>query len=316
MVIWVCIAGILFKAVEGVSRYVWNGWSTLGYEAMQAHEDPVLIASILFLMLALLIFGGNRGQLRVMLLLALPLLLGFYVGQRRAAYGSLIVAFVTYVALVPPRHMLKSLRVIAPVVIMVMAYIVMFWESSSTLAGPINQVRSGLARDDEAAEVVKDKEYYSNLYRKIEDYDLAVTIQGSPALGIGFGTKYEQPVRLARLEYALMDFMAHNNIIWLLAKVGAVGFFLFWLFMNSLALKGASLLGRMEDPYLKAVCLFILVAAINLLTAAYFDLHLVRYRTMLFLGTLLGLLSTIEQIDLQTQWNKIATRSAPRRNPI
>jgi hypothetical protein len=113
-------------------------------------------------------------------------------------------------------------------------------------------------------------------------------------MGIGFGTRYEQPLQLVQLDFALRDFMAHNNVIWLFVKIGAIGFFIFWFFLNCVAFKGSSLLARLNDPYLKTVCALVVIAIINQMTAAYFDLHLVRYRTMIYLGALMGLLASIE----------------------
>jgi hypothetical protein len=116
-------------------------------------------------------------------------------------------------------------------------------------------------------------------------------------MGIGFGTRYEQPIPLLQLDYALRDFMAHNNVLWLLTKTGAIGFFLFWFLVNGLGFKGASMISRLHDPYLKSVCAISVVALVSLMTAAYFDLHLVRYRTMIFTGTLIGLLGSIDTVD-------------------
>jgi hypothetical protein len=94
--------------------------------------------------------------------------------------------------------------------------------------------------------------------------------------------------------------MAHNNILWLLVKVGGLGFFLFWLFVDGFAAKGASILVSLQDPYMKAVCALVIVAVINQLTAAFFDLHLVLYRTMLYMGTLMGLLPALGAFARET----------------
>jgi hypothetical protein len=94
--------------------------------------------------------------------------------------------------------------------------------------------------------------------------------------------------------------MAHNNVVWLLIKVGAVGFFLFWFFLDSFAVKAASVLQRLADPYLKVICIVVIVAVINQIVAAYFDLHLVRYRTLLYMGTLMGTLPAIESTIKQS----------------
>jgi len=293
---WVAIICITVKAFEGIARYQGNGWSLAGYEAMQAHEDPLLISSLFFLMLGLAIFGGNRGQRLVLMVLLFPLLLGFYVGNRRAAYAAFLLAFVSYLVLIPGKSLLRAMVYIAPVIILLVMYTVVFWDSESSIAGPIKQIRSGFDKDDDGGETVKDRNYYSNLYRKIEDYDLAITIQNAPEIGIGFGTKYEQPLDLVPLDFALRDYMAHNNVLWLLAKGGALGFFLFWFFMDCVAFKGASLLRKLQDPYLKTVCSLSVVSIIILVTAAFFDLHFVRYRTMIYFGSLLGLVATIQNL--------------------
>jgi hypothetical protein len=98
---------------------------------------------------------------------------------------------------------------------------------------------------------------------------------------------------LAQIAFSLRDYMAHNNVIWLFVKTGVIGFFLFWFLLNGYAVKAAGLVARLPDPYAKAVLVLILVAIINLVTAAYFDLHLVRYRTMIYLGVLMGLLPVL-----------------------
>ena len=295
---WVCIIGISVKAFEGVLRYISNGFSTANYEALQAHEDPLFIGTIIIFLLALAVFGGHKGQLATLLFLLFPLLLGFWAGQRRASYAAFIASVITFVVVLPRPDLRKILRYLILCAIVLGLYLVVFWDSGSSLAGPIRQIRSGMEETDEGSgTVVKDRDYYSNLYRKIEDYNLAVTVQNSPLIGIGFGTKYEQPLELAELHFALRDFMAHNNVIWLLAKVGSIGFFIYWMMLNLIAMKGGALLDRLRDPYLKAVCLLIVVAVINLMVGAYFDLHLVRYRTMIYTGTLMGLLGVLEGID-------------------
>jgi hypothetical protein len=297
---WVSIIGITEKALEGVSRYIGNGWSTANYEALQAHEDPLFIGVLIIFLLALSVFGGHRGQRRTLLLLLFPLLLGFWAGQRRASYAALIASMIAFIVLLPTPDLRRITKYVIPASVLLIVYVAVFWNSGSSLASPLRQIKSGIEKDDETAEVVKDQDYYSNLYRLIEDYNLAVTVQNSPLLGIGFGTKYEQPMELAMLHFALRDFMAHNNVIWLLAKVGAVGFFLFWLLLNLFALKGGALMYRLRDPYLKSICSIVVVAIINLIIGAYFDLHLVRYRTMIFTGTLMGLMVVIERIDRES----------------
>ncbi|MGA9118635.1 MAG: O-antigen ligase family protein [Bacteroidota bacterium] len=292
-VLWVAIAGITYKALEGTYRMVSMGFSLGGHDALLNHEDPVFIVTLIILLLCFLTFG-LRSRQRTTLLWVLPILLiGYYAANRRAAYASLAVSLLTFAALLPRPVLLRVLKYAAIGGFVAGVYAVAFWGSNSRLAAPINQIRSGFVEDEAT---IGERNFYSNLYRKLEDYNLAFTIRSSPLMGIGFGTKYDQPLALVAINYSLRDYMAHNNILWLMVKVGGIGFFLFWLFIDGFALRATALLARLDDPFLRAVTILIIVAVINQLVAAYFDLHLVRYRTNLYMGTLMGLFPTIERI--------------------
>jgi hypothetical protein len=288
--LWVCIAAITFKGCEGAGRMISQGFSLGGHDALLTHEDPVFMVTLFILFFGMATFGVQSKQ-RTFLLWALPILaMGYYAANRRAAYASMAVSLLTFVALLPRKELMRLLKVAGVAAVVLVLYTAAFWGSTSPIASPINQIRSGF-EEDEAT--IGERNYYSNLYRKLENFNLAFTIRNSPLIGIGFGTKYDQPLTLVQINYALRDYMAHNNILWLLVKVGGIGFFIFWLFVDGFAAKGSSILMSLEDPYLRAVCVLVIVAVINQLTAAFFDLHLVRYRTMLYMGTLMGLLPAL-----------------------
>jgi hypothetical protein len=295
--LWVCMGAICFKACEGAGRMISQGFSLGGHDALLTHEDPVFMVTLFILLLGMVSFGVRSKQ-RTVLLWFLPVLgMGYYAANRRAAYASLAVSLLTFVALLPRKELMRLLKYVGGIVIVLTFYTAAFWGSTSPIASPINQIRSGF-EEDEAT--IGERNFYSNLYRKLENFNLAFTIRNSPLIGIGFGTKYDQPLTLVQINYALRDYMAHNNILWLLVKVGGLGFFLFWLFVDGFAAKGASILVSLQDPYMKAVCALVVVAVINQLTAAFFDLHLVRYRTMLYMGTLMGLLPALGAFARET----------------
>ena len=253
--------------------------------------------TLFYLLFGLAVYGGNPKQRGVLLWLLFPLLLGFYVGKRRAAYASLFMSLAAYLLLMPRRQLLSSLRYLIPVLMLFAVYAAVFWNSQGGIAGPLQQIKSGFDTDEAASgPVVRDRDYMSNLYRKIENYDLAMTIRHNTAIGIGFGTKYEQPLYLVPLNFALRDYEAHNSVLWLVVKGGAAGFLLFWAFMNSLAFTGASLLTQLKDPYLRSVVSLSVVSVIILVTAAFYDLHFVWYRNTIYFGTLLGLIASIQNL--------------------
>jgi hypothetical protein len=296
-VVWVWILGVSFKALEGTYRFVRQGFGMAGYDAMLNHEDPLFFITLLFLLCGLVLFGVKSRQRRFLTVMAIPMLIGFYVGNRRAAYGSLAASLLTFVSVLPGKQLWKFLKIVIPVAGLIAVYTIVFWDSEGGWATPIRQVRSGFEDEEEQ---LGTRNYYSNLYRKLENYNLAVTVQQTPLIGIGFGTRYEQPLSLVRIGYSLRDFMAHNNVVWLLVKIGGIGFFFFWLLLDSYACRATSLLHRINDPYLKVLCAVVIVGIINQIVAAYFDLHLVRYRTMLLMGILMGLLPAIQSAAGET----------------
>ena len=288
---WVCIVGVSFKAFEGTARFVGFGLNMGGNDALLNHEDPVFFVTLLIMLAGFVLFKVKSAQKGVLWMLTLPILIGFYAANRRAAYASAAVSLFTFIALLPWSMLKRFGRFLVPMLVLFVIYGAVFWGNAGRLAGPINQIRSGFVTDEDE---IGERNYYSNLYRKIEDFNLAATIQLSPLVGIGFGTKYEQPLALIAINYSLRDYMAHNNVIWLLVKIGGIGFFLFWFFLDAFALRGTGILQRLNDPYLQVICIMVIVAVINQIVAAYFDLHLVRYRTLLYMGTLMGILPALE----------------------
>ena len=219
----------------------------------------------------------------------LPLIGGYIVAQRRATFGSLGLALLVVVILGTQRQRIQFLKLVLPVALLVGIYLGIFWNSDSGIALPAQLVKASFFNDREDA----GEKYYSNLYRVQERYNLAVTIRGAAAAGIGFGKTYQNPVKLAKISFPLWEYIPHNEILWLLVKMGAVGFALFWWFFDGLIVKAASVFMRLDDPYLKAVALVVIAAIFNQVFVSYFDLQLTFHRNMVYLGTLTGLLPAL-----------------------
>lgn len=295
VLMWVAIAAISIKAVQACARFVELGFSFAGLPTLTNHEDPVFIGTLFIFLFALSAFGVAHPQRRALKWLLIPLALGFVAGQRRAAYGAFIAATIGFLVLVPKRNLTKYVKFIIPVVILLAIYLTVFWNDEGRIASPIKLLKTSLASDEETAA----DRYYSNLYREYERYDLAMTVQRSPIKGIGFGNSYDQPIWLQGMpmSYTLRNYIPHNEFLWLLVKMGSVGFFTFCLFFTTYAFYGSSVFSRLSDPYLKAVCAVAILVGITQIVVSYFDLQLTYYRNMVYLGTLMGLLPTLEAID-------------------
>lgn len=301
VLVWIFIISITFKALQGIERFIELGFTTGGKATLTNHEDPVFIVTLLILLLGLLVFRSKDKQRMWLLILLIPLLLGFYVGLRRAAYASFMVSFATFVVLLPTQIRWKFIKGMFPVFIVIAIYAGAFWNNNGTLGRPVQMIKSGFETPTKEKNV---DDYYSNLYRDFEDYNLAQTVVYNPIKGIGFGKKYAQPIPLVNIRFPLRDYIPHNEIMWILVKMGAIGFLVFWFFFNSFAAKGVKIFARLEDPYLKAIALFIVIAIINQMVISYFDLQLTYYRNMIYLGCLMGLLPTVGQYVTENKEGK------------
>ncbi len=291
-VAWLLFAMVLFKDLQGAMRFAALGFRFNGNACLTNHEDPVFTVDLLMLLIGLGIFGA-RTRLRIVMLLCLPvLLLGFYAGQRRAAYAAFLVCILSLVPLLRQRERTSFLRVLAPALVLFVCYAAVFWNSDSGLGAPVQLLKSGFFQD----KADDGSHYTSNLYRMLERYDLAVTARSAPLLGTGFGKKYLQPLPLVPIPFPLRDWIPHDEILWLIVNMGGIGFFIFWLFINGLLLETTTLGRRLKDPFLRAVCFMIAAAIVSQMVVSYFDLQLTYYRNMIVLGTLCGLLPALKSL--------------------
>jgi hypothetical protein len=126
-----------------------------------------------------------------------------------------------------------------------------------------------------------------------------VTFRSVPFEGLGFGRKYETPLVWWNFLEAtpIMAYTPHNQLVWMATTMGSVGFFWFLLFFNTFLFQASHIFTTLKDPFLKAVCAFIIVSVINQLVVTYFDMQLTWPRNMVYLGVLMGLLSSLHQIS-------------------
>jgi O-antigen ligase len=240
-----------------------------------------------------MVYGVKNKQRLGLSILTLPLLLGFYTSERRAAYAGAIISIIVFIVLLPTGRRRTFLKYAVPCFIGILLYFSAFWNNQGTAGRPVQLIKSGFATSKN--ETTK-KDYLSNLYRKDENYDLAQTIKKNPVIGIGFGNAFDEPLYLPRVAFPLQNYISHNEILWLIVKMGGVGFFAFWLFFNCYAARGTRLIRHLRDPYLKAIMIFTIIAVINQMVASFYDLQLTYYRNMIYLGCMMGLLKTIEML--------------------
>jgi hypothetical protein len=304
--VWVLIVGITIKALQGATFYALNGFSFGVWPAIietyTNHEDPLFMILLFMLLTAFLALGVKSKQKTALFVLLMPLIVGFISGQRRATYASGMASMIGILVLLPKKNLITTLKFLAVFAVVFGIYAGAFWNSYSRLGYVAQQFKSTMT--DEAG-VRGSKDIESTLYRKAENFNLAVTFQRVPVEGIGFGKAYDRPLRPWGGDFPLSEYIPHNQIFWIFAKMGAIGGFFFWFFFNSLVVQGAIVFRRLEDPYLQAVCAMCVIAVINQMVVSYVDMQLTFSRNMLVLGTLMGLIQVLDRwtspvLEMQT----------------
>jgi hypothetical protein len=201
------------------------------------HSDSVLFVS------AIVILGVRALELRkkAVVLQAIGfgaiLLLAIVLNNRRLAFVSLAIApLVIYLALDPSKRKRRVTLVLAALVPLLVGYVLVGSESSST---------SALLKPAKSIASVLDQRDTSSISRDIENENLIYTLSRSPILTSGFGHEYEYspnspPVDLTDV-FKNYRLIAHNGVLWLWSIAGVVGFTLLWFIYplaGTLAVRG------------------------------------------------------------------------------
>lgn len=301
VLVWVIIVAMSIKAFQGALRYAALGF-TFGrwphmYETLTNHEDPVFLTTLVVLWLGLLVLKVKERQ-KIVLMCALPLFaLGFIAGNRRAAIAASMVSILAFFILLPKEGKMTVLKRGGVFLVAFALYLAAFWNTQSRLAYVALQIKSTVTKQ---AGIRGEFDVGSAMYRENENYNLAVTFRTSPAIGIGFGSPFLMPIRLWALFPRLGTYIPHNQIFWVYVKTGALGGFFFWLFFNSFMYRGARISAHTRDPYLRVIAIVGVVAIVNQLVVSYVDMQLTFARNMVYLGVLMGLVSTVSVIETES----------------
>ncbi len=288
---WIVIGTIGIKALQGVYRYVvpFHGNLTDIY-AITGHEDALFFNTLLLLAAALVIYGGPL-RARVATWLLLPFtVFTILATRRRAALFALLVGGAALLFTLPPRHRALLPRIFVPLFLVGLIYVGAFYNSTATIAKPIQMVKSLYQPSDP-------RDVSSNEYRNLEQYDVMMTIRRNPILGLGFGRPYEMLVQLPPIPFPLRDYIPHNEVLWIWLKMGTVGFIIFWLFIASAVVQASLILRRLKDPFFQSLAAMILTLVLMQVVVSYADLQMTFYRNMIYLGVMLGVLVRLDVLD-------------------
>lgn len=295
-IFWILIWSITFKAYQSIDRFVRLGFDFGGKRTLSNHEDPLFFITLFILLIGLSAFGGHLRQKKTLLYLLFPLILGFYVANRRATYAAFAVGIIVFILLIDTEQRRKIVKYLVAFGIIFVIYLAAYWNSYGRMAMIASAVKSTYFSAIGDTKNINYEDYTSGLARDQENYNLAVTFRNAPVLGIGFGNQHEWVIRNYG-EFALKGYITHNEILWLITKTGAVGFFLFFFFVNSMIIRGTMIYTKLKDPYLRIACAVCIIAVFAQIVVSYVDMQLTFFRNMVHLGILTGLIPVIERVD-------------------
>jgi O-antigen ligase len=292
--IWACIAGVTFRALEVTTHFVMAGFSIEGTAGgFGSHEDAGMFATLLVLAITLWFLKVSDTKQRVVVSLASVLYVLAIIGAgRRSAYAIVIASLILLPLMLPRDVQKKVLRFLWKAGIVFGIYLAVFWNTTSEniLLTPVQSIRQGFAGDDPAQ---AGERYLSNLFRKVENYDLHAMFRDRPLLGTGYGMliDYRMPIPVG---WELGFYIPHNQILSVPAKTGIVGLIIFLNFYLAVIASISAGFHRLrDDKYLQAVLVLVGVSVVCHLIFSYFDIILTYYRPNIFTGSLLGVASAV-----------------------
>lgn len=190
-------------------------------ERLNEHGSAVGHDLLIVTLLVLALLGGRERLAKwILLVAAVPTVYVFFVGQRRSGVAVLVIACALIAIALYWRRRALFWMVVPASAAVIALYVLAFWNSTSSLGFPAQAIKSVIAPASATPEDIS-----SDLYRRVEAFNLVYTIRTDPLLGLGFGRPFYRPVWLPGLDaFALNLYLPHNSWLWLWIKTGFVGF--------------------------------------------------------------------------------------------
>ncbi|MDP9371961.1 MAG: O-antigen ligase family protein, partial [Chloroflexota bacterium] len=291
--IWVIIVALGLKGIQGINSSLTEYRYGLQLEAITGHEDVVFFATFFLLLAGMKLFGGHERQQLVMLGFLGPVLFTELATGRRSAFFVLGLGFIVLAILLYRSKRQLFLRLAPPVALLLVVYTAVFWNFNNNPFG--QPVRAFKSQFFEASE----RDRRSDVWRDLENINLAMNIRSAPVVGLGFGRPYHFYIEIPSLEstgFIYWIYMNHNAVFWVWMKMGFFGFAAFWYVLGSAVVQGLIIFRRVNDGYLKSVALMGACLVLMQIFFSYGDLGLTYSRSMIYVGLMMGVLAALPAI--------------------
>ena len=292
-ILWGMVIGIGLKGVEGTERVFTVAMVVVPRpDAILEHDESFFFTVFIALVVALWIFG-KRGNLRRVATAFLPLVVTADLGNNRRAAWVMLPAMLLAVAIIAYVRMPERRKVIAWVVGVLLAvcsaYVVAFRNSTAIEAEPAHAVWSQFQPDPRDAN--------SNLYRQLENANLAIDIKAALFTGTGFGVPIAHPIPILDASNIdpLINFIPHNTVLYVWLRLGTVGMVVFWWTIGA-AIVAACRLARYPGRDYGLFGTLAVTAIIAWLVQGMLDQGITSFRIVTLIGCLLGAVAAAHRI--------------------
>jgi hypothetical protein len=286
VLLWEFVLLVGVKGLQGVGNYV--EMLNRGYQlqAVTAHEDVIFFDVAIALALVMVVLHV-RGKLFWVLLAVQPMIIAAeLMTQRRVAFAALAATVAVVAAMAAVQRPRATLLVVVAGLLAFGGYVAMFWDQGGPLAEPVHVIREVVDPYS-----ISERDRQSNVWRDIENRNIAFTLRQLPLTGVGLGQEYlfqRQPPQLSD-SMTYWRLITHNAVLWMWLKAGPFGAFAFWFLVTQVVLFGLQLYRRLDDPLLRVAAAFPVLLMTAQVVFSSVDLGLTGSRTMIILGVALGL---------------------------
>jgi O-antigen ligase len=187
------------------------------------HHDSVLFAICFAILLAMVLESPTRRTGKICALLLPVYFGGMIANSRRLVWVELAVVAAFTLVVTPWTRTKRFLaRALVLLLLPVVLYALLGWNSASPIFAPLQTVRS----------IYDPNVDTSTRWRDIENADLVFTFRQDPLLGSGFGRPFAEQEKLPgdlSGTYELEPYIPHNSVLGLWAFGGLLGFAFLWL---------------------------------------------------------------------------------------
>jgi hypothetical protein len=292
-ILWGIVIGTGLKGLEGTERvFTVVIPAATRPDSILEHDESVFFSVFIVLTFLLWIYG-KRGWLRRIATLLLPfVLVADFGNNRRAAWVMLpaMLIAVTVIAYVRTPERRRTIAWVAGVLLSISAAYVAVYHNSTSLEGePAHAVWSQFQPDP--------RDYNSNLYRQLENANLALDIKGTVFTGSGFGVPIAHPIPIfdaSNLD-PLINFIPHNTVLYVWLRLGTLGAIAFWCMVGA-AIVAACRLARHPDRDFGVLGSLAAAAVIAWLVEGWLDQGITSFRIATLVGCLLGAVIAAQRI--------------------